>query len=77
MHDEVRVPSDRRGEVGVARRRQSEVPSVLNVIPCLLHRPEHQEGHGALLWLATQALQQALEVSRGDAFGRCAETVPK
>ena len=58
MHDEIRIPPDRRREVRVAVGREPEVPEVRRVVPRLLHRSQHQKGDGLLLRLARDPLDE-------------------
>ena len=47
MADEVRVASDRRGEMAVVGQRQPRVAAVARVVVGLLERPQHQAGQCA------------------------------
>ncbi len=75
MHDEVGVPPDGRGEVGVRGHRESEVARVDGVVAGLRHGPQHQERDGARDGRAGHAIDELLEVPGPHGAGRRAEGV--
>ena len=61
VHHQVGIAADRRREVRVGVRGQAEVAEVHHVISRLLHRPQHEERHRALLRGAADAIGELLE----------------
>ena len=66
MHDQIRIPPDRRREVRVGVGRQPEVPLVHGVVARLLHRAQHQERDRLLFRGTAHPLDQLLEIARAD-----------
>src|SRR5262245_9077423 len=62
MDDEIRIAADRRGEVRVMLRRESEVSETLGLVPRLLHGPEHQGRNRTFLGGAVNLLDETLKV---------------
>ena len=71
VHNQIRIPSNRRREVCIRRRRQRKVPLVLLRIPRLLQRSQHQVAQNPLLRLAFDPRRQLLIHPRrhGDVLG--------
>ena len=71
MHNQVRVPPDRRGEVRIARAGQREVALIFLAVARLLQRPQHQVAQDPLLRLARNLRRQPLIHLRrhGDRLG--------
>jgi hypothetical protein len=69
MHDEVRVPADRRREVRVGLRGEAEVAEIRRVVPRFLHRAQQQERDGLLFGLALDPLHESLKVARLHVLG--------
>ena len=70
---EVRIAADWRREVGIARRREPEVPEILRRVACLLHRLEHQECDWLFDWRALDPLDKLLKMTRPERVERRAE----
>ncbi|MNV85052.1 hypothetical protein D3C71_1789720 [compost metagenome] len=64
MDHKVRVPANRRSEVGVELGSQTKVPGALGVILRLLHRAEHHRADDRLFLRALNVLQQGLQGTR-------------
>ena len=75
VHDEIRITADRRREMGVARRRQPEVPEVRRVVARLLHRPQHEKRDRLLFRFAVNLLDEVLEMARPYRVGGRREAV--
>ena len=66
VHDQVRIPPNRRSEMRVRRGRQREVALVLLRVARLFQRTQHQVRQDALLRLARNFLRQLLIHARRD-----------
>src|SRR4029434_3673298 len=77
MHDQVRVTPNRRSEVRVVLRGETEVTETHRVVPRLLHRAEHDRRNRTLLRRSTDAVNQLLKVPRRHGSPRGAKSVPK
>ncbi len=75
VDDQVRIPADGRGEVRVLVGGEPEVAEAHRVVPCLLHRPQHQRRNRPLLRAAAQLDDQPLEVPRMNHVERRGERV--
>src|ERR1700735_799098 len=64
MNDEVGIAADRRGEMSVLLRRESEMSQDVGSVARLLERAQHQVGKNALFRLARNFLREALIVLR-------------
>jgi len=77
VDDEVRISTDGRGEVRIARRREPEMSEIFRCISRLLHRPQHEERDRLLFRLAMDALEELLEVTWTQSRQRRPQAVTK
>ena len=66
VHDQVGIASDRRREMSICTRGESEVPQALLRIPGLLQRTQHEIGQDSFFGLACDLLGEFLIHARGD-----------
>ncbi len=75
MDDQIGIAADRRSEMGVARRRQTEVADVFRLIDGLFHRAQEHAVDHPLFRFAAGGFQQSLELQRRQVFFILGQTV--
>ena len=68
MDDQIGIAADRRGEVGIAGRCQTEVADVFRLIDRLFHRAQEHAVDHPLFRFAAGGFQQPLNLQRREIF---------